>query len=899
MTAQILYRPLPFLGPVQPYAIEPGRTLAEIAAAVPELPPDFAEIGSICINGQPVPAEWWGRIRPRPDAGDCIVTLHVPLQDSGTLRTVASIAVLVASVAVSGGALGPLAALSIGGISGAALAGGAIGIGGALAIAALIPPPSTAAAAAAASPDSFNQGAASLSGNVLAKGRPLPRVCGTRKVFPPLIVQPLVYNIGDDQYVLGVYGLAGPTKLEDIRLDGAELASLSEVTVETREGWNTDAPLTLIDYQPVTRSLALEVSRHVLNANTSNPPGGFGPGGYGSCQLADQSTPANSLPTWQTFSTKDSPDQVLISLQFPEGLSYDLSAVQVATPIRIRMRPRGGGSWINLPEVHVVSKKVGSFQRTIKLLFGSTVPGTLPTPVTFNDNGFWLAYKVVPGQAGGGGISPATAGWTADAAFSTGAGNDVYSSTTAATTKVTNVAFYTDRCEFFLPPATFPQGFWDIQIMQGQAYFAYPTNFVPANYTTVTWGAALVSDFFYYVSAGGFYLIGEDAAHARYRMVIDRVTDIWDGDPCPATDMAKIAILAKNRAIGQLSVLASGYTKDWNGAAWATDTITSNPAPHFRDVLTGGLTKRPIPTAIIDSPALVAWRADNIARGLEVNVVFEGKSMFECMTVLAAAGMARPRQSEVWDVLVDKDRSAEAVVQIFSPLNSRGFRFEKGFPDLPDGLRVTIADAAQDYATNEFDVADPLGAAGDVYQTISYDALTDVTLATDRAVFDLMQARLRMAFFSLQVSTEHLFSRRGDLVGVQHDVLVQMAGFALIKSIVRSGGFITSITLAGTIRTKTDTYTPAAIGISVRLTDGTVWTKATTVNPAAGEVTLITFGAGVAADPGSTLLDVDCLAATGETGSTYSRMLVFSVLPNKSDINLADVVLVDEAPSLF
>lgn len=897
-----LYRPLPFVGEVQRYAIEPGWSLAEIAAAVPELPADFAEIGSICINGNPVPAEWWTRVRPRSDARECIVTLHAPLQDSSTLRTVASIAVLIAAVAVSGGALGPAglglfgAAFAAGG-TGALIGGAAVSVVGSLAIAALIPPPSTAAAAQSASPESFTQGAASLSGNVIAKGRPFPRVVGTRKVFPPLVGQPFVYMTGEDQFVEAIFGLAGPHELEDIRVDGAELSSLSEVEVETREGFATDTALTLIERQTATRTLSLELSRHKILDNSESPT---------SIDLADQVTPANNVPVWHTVSTKDSPDEFWINLSFVEGLSYDpQGGTLIELPVRLRMRPRGGSSWINLPELHIVSKKMGSFQRSIRLRFGDTVPSPLPVPVTNNDNGFYLAYKVVPGQGttpppnppGDHAILPITAGWTADSAFSLGAGDDVYSSSTSTTTKVTNVALYADRAEIFLPGGTFPKGFWDIQIRSGAALYA--ATFTLASYDYFSnQGTHGIYDFFEYFTVLGVHRQPSDLVHMRYRMVVDRISDIWREDPAPSRDLALIAIRAKNRSIGQLSTLASGYTSDYvSGTTWNNVITTSNPAPHLRDILTGGLNKNPLPTSLVDNAVLVAWRANCIARGLEVNVVLEGKSVFEAGTVVAAAGMARMRQSEIWDVLIDKDRSAEAVQQIFTPRNSSGLKFEKVFPDLSDGFRVTIMDAAQDYVENEFDVADPLGAGGDVYETMSYDALTDVTLATDRAEFDLKQRRLRMAFYSLTVAAEHLYSRRGDLVGVQNDVLVAMAGFARIKSIVRSGGFITSITLDGTIKTKTATYTPAAIGISVRLTDATVWTKASNVSPSAGDVTVITFGAGVAADPGSTLLDVGCLVATGETGQTYSRMIVFSVTPK--DEFTADVVLVDEAPALF
>src|SRR5690606_39035152 len=50
-----------------------------------------------------------------------------------------------------------------------------------------------------------SRGAASLSGNVLSQGGAVPRVVGTRWIYPPMACQPVVYRDGPDEYVEGVF----------------------------------------------------------------------------------------------------------------------------------------------------------------------------------------------------------------------------------------------------------------------------------------------------------------------------------------------------------------------------------------------------------------------------------------------------------------------------------------------------------------------------------------------------------------------------------------------------------------------------------------------------------------------------------------------------------------------
>jgi len=139
----------PFDGPLRilpvDWSAERTPSIAEILDAQADLPQGFRERCVARVNHELVPRAMWPYVRPKPRCGgkaiDVVVIFALPLGDgrggggSGGARknpiaSVATIAVLLAAAAVSGGALAPLSAALGPTTIGAAVAGSAIGIGG-------------------------------------------------------------------------------------------------------------------------------------------------------------------------------------------------------------------------------------------------------------------------------------------------------------------------------------------------------------------------------------------------------------------------------------------------------------------------------------------------------------------------------------------------------------------------------------------------------------------------------------------------------------------------------------------------------------------------------------------------------------------------------------------------
>lgn len=879
-----------------------GQTIAQIVASLPLLPPEFERCGVVCINGDPVPKELWRHVRPKPGADrlPVAVTLHMAPGGGGgnTAKAigglVAALALVIITGGIASGALGT--ALGIGaigpgtGLLGAQGLAGAVGLIGALGLSALSAPPSVAAQAGPTSLDNVDaKQAAGATGNVLEPGGAIPRVIGTRKVFPPFTGQPIVELVGDDEYVEALFALNGPHAMSDIRIDGVAIAEAEDVDYETREGWPDDPPVTLTVRQGRMAAPQIELSVHKVLPATQN-------------QLLDPASPDLDLPVWHGMVSRRAPDEVWVHLLLPNGLSVNGStATDVGIPFRIRFRQKGSGVWTQIPEVHLSDSILGQRRRAI--LFRWRAAETLQTVPT--KSGWIYAHGEVPGQA----TLPATSGWTADSYFLAASGNAYLSNGNESATKLKNINLFSNRIEVYLDPAQFPQGTYEIEIKRGAAYLVSSLTFTTYSY------AGSVKDFFTY-SGVATPVIPMSRANLADRTMIVRVVSVWNEYPVLRPGLALLAVKALNRQVQNVSMLASGYVRDWNGSAWATWTTTSNPAPHYVDILSGAQNIDPLPADLRDDDGLVAWRTLCASNGWTCDTIIDDFRTQDALALLASCGYARPYQSDIYGVTVDSDRSSDDPVQVFSRRNAANFRYERAFARVPDGLIVNHADGSADYDVTQTIVyqRDRSLATTGLLETTSFEGLVVTAAVEARALFDLDQANARATFYYLDTDMEAIVCRRGDLVAVQHDILDKRCGDGLIRSKTVSGGNITGFTLDSKIpitnepdmHAVSDMHAVADMhevgvttGIAIRRNDGTISTHLLS-NPTGEDdvLTLATPFADVASIEG--LADNDntygSMVVAGRVTAEYRRLLVAAIVP-QADLQ-ASLVLVDEAPAL-
>ena len=884
MTVSCTYRSPMAFSPLRDVEMEAGLSLQEMADRM-RLPTEFHSGGVIRVNGHEAPRALWPAIRPRQGGGPIEVTFFAPAPRGGgdgggkaILTVVAAVALVVATGGLGGGQLGSFFGKAFAkGTIGGYLARAGLSLTGALLLGALVPPPALSDdAGAQISP----LGAASASGNQLEPNGAIPRVVGTMKVYPPFMAEPYVYYDGDDEVVEGVYALSGPHQLADLRINGAPVEDLTDTVVQTREGWPGDRRLSLVRRFARTEAVQTELSGHsVLGTDGA---------------LIDSASGAllDALPQARTLATRTEPDEHHIQISLPGGLNRNAGSSQLRVPLRLRIREAGSETWRNLPELHMRSSRVRDWRVTIKLLWADETDVS-PAPPTAE--GFCEARIASPGQA----ISPAGEDWAADSYFDAGSGDDYLVSATASTSAVRHVDIGHYEASIYLDKTVFPKGRYEVEIKRGYA-------FLDADYSAASYQYdGSVRDFFSYQDNSSPQ-IAESRDGISDTVYLTRSVSLWAEHPAPTDDCALIAVVARNRALEQFSVVASGYVRDWSGAAWDNWTVTSRPAPHLRDILAGLLSARPLHSDLVDDAELVAWRTACEAAGYEVNAILEGTSVADAARIVSSAGYARLRQSELWGVVRDYDRSEESVCQIYSQRDSAGFSWARSMPDLPDGLRVTFIDRERDYQTRQLMIWRN-NKPGRLVEQVTYLGLTTEAEVRARVAYDFAVAEYRGATYSVRVPAKALAARRGSLIGFASDMLSARSGSARVAALdFDAEGDVTEIWLDDPVQLYAEPYMDEVAdlsavedlsllglqtGIAIQRGDGSVTTHELTASTGLTDHIVLAEGANSAGLlPGS-------LVVFGPLQSEVERFIVADIRPR--DQLTFDLTLVDEAPEIF
>lgn len=858
---------------------KPGLTLDQaVERFTPALPVDFRRHGRICLNGHEVPREAWPLIRPKaPRPGRPVeLSFHLPPrggQGGGKkiFSFIASIALSLATGFVLSGGLATkfgMAAFTAGSTAAYAAAAG-IQIVGSLLISALSPSPKSDAKS-----DRWrNEGAASLQGNILEPNGPVPRVLGERKIYPPLGTEPMIYFDGPDEVVEAGYVLAGPHRLNDIRIGAALASDNLGIEVETREGWPGDEPLRMLRRQSRTEAPQSELRAHVTDSDDAS-------------RLDPTLDQALTVPQPLTVATWNRPDEHQLQLIFAQGLHYQGGTTKLRVPVRIRLRRRGSDTWRNLPELHVMGATLRQMRLTVRLVW--TAASAVPAAAT--TEGFVEARRFCPDQT----AAPAGGGWTADPAF--GSTGDVWmSSANLGTAGVTSVNLGRYTASIHLDPALWEPGRYEVEVLRGGVFAN--ADYAAAAYTV---GGSVWALFGYRGTATPTIVRSRDTISDS--LVLLRSVSIWNETPILTGDLAIIAIRARNRQLERISTLAGGYVPDWDGTDWRDWVVTDKPAPHLRDIYAGRLNADALPAELVDNDGLLDWRADCIARGLRVNAVLEGQGAWAAAAIVAACGFGQPYASEIWGVMVDRDTSAEAPVQLFTPRNSEGFSWRRAMPRLPDGLRVNFRDADLDYEPRQITVLRPGGSPRGILEQADFEGLVHEDDVRRRAQYDLDQPVYRGTFYSLSAPAEAIICRRGSLVAVQHDLIERHGGTARVATVyLDTADMVTALDLDcevplvvrpswAAISNLAAVEDMSLIGAtSAALIQGTDGVDAVHPLTGDGDADHIVFASPIPA----TGIEDGVLVAVGLLGRETLRCKVFDIEP-REDLKAA-LTLVDEA----
>lgn len=852
---------------------EDGRTLAEYAEMVDGLPGAFWQSGSIIVDGYDVPRELWMRARPR---GDRQVLICLPPLDGGDggknpVAVLAAVAVLALTAGIASGGiaiafgLGASSTFAAGGLGANLLAAG-VGLGSQLLLQGLFKPPQALGFAE----DAVQQGSAGLGGELVRPGGGVPRVCGLMRVRPLLASRPISVIDGEDEVVEAVYVLGGPHKLIKALNGDTDLTDLDGLQTEVREGFDGDMPLSFFNRYGKPERLGITLSKHKLQDTGA------------SVDLENQSAPESSLPKFHRATTAKDPDEIWLRLNLI-GIADSNNSNDQYLSFRMRIRRVGDTDWKRLPEIVYKGRSDQPVRKDVRIILDRPVS---PLAVSSSDvtNTFSDVFDTVPAVTVDHVMSKTTdpSQWQSDLVF----GSD----------KISDGLLLHQNDPWFDGGGTF-----EIEIKRSQMFDTSKANIDDPN--DYNWTAPNgVYDLFDAFLAGNDWRVREDPKGTAEQVVWDTITSIWNSAPVKGDGWFVFGVRARNIRLDSITLEVEGYVPNWDGSGWRAWSTTANPAAHFRFFQSGLIASDPIPAKLLDEQSILDWWQNCEARGYECNAIVQpDESVGDALDMIAACGYALRRQSQVYGVVHERDRTSESYKQVLTPLNSAGFGTSRPFAKKPSALRVSFLDRDKLWKTEEILVPNPLGKSADdgLPEKISYRGLTTAAQARARAEYDQAAACQREALHTMRLGVESLISKKGDLVGVSQPILQRHFGYARIAKVISDTEFIVDAPIEyinreglfaqSEVFSQNDIY---VIGqrsaVAVRTpTDDVQIVDVINYVP---ESRTVTVGAPVVSRVGD-------LVTFGLSGQELKRMIVQNIVP---EANLtATVSLVDEAPDLI
>ena len=343
----------------------PGAKAAELAQC---------RVALVSDRGQwIIPAENWGRIRPRP--GIRIVIRVVP--DKDALRAILSIVVTIAAFAAGqiwgaqfGAMLLPGAAAATQVAVGTAIVGVGVSIVGTLLVSALVPP---------IKPENRKaENRFSISGwkNPIDPNGAVPEIMGQLRVAPPFAALPYTEIVGDWQYVRALFCAGyGPLEIDDIRIGETSISEYSNLELEIRYGLPEELPVEMFPRQILEEGVGVELTRLLQRDENGNVIRGVISTRTERRRVSRDEwetvtinvmgdLPGPETPVTRTTGADASGATVILA--FPAGLiRYNDEGQSEAESVSIRIEQRliTGEAWSEVVQLDMTARKLETFYR--------------------------------------------------------------------------------------------------------------------------------------------------------------------------------------------------------------------------------------------------------------------------------------------------------------------------------------------------------------------------------------------------------------------------------------------------------------------------------------------------------------------------------------------------------
>lgn len=620
------------------------------------------------------------------------------------------------------------------------LASAAITIGGNLLVQSLFPPPQPAQtnSAEAAENDSAEIADVDSDNNILAKGKRLPRIMGTRRVSPPDVCQPYRYLKDGVEIIERLFAFEGEHEISEVRVAGTAIESIPNSEFQIVSGAQGSG------IQNIVRKISkTNVIREQLNGFSVKS---------GSNNVSNQPDPENSEPSSVVFSSgyHERMEEIAVRFRLSAFAVTDTKADKASLPLRISFWPKSDPSSIhNLPEIHISGRVLNDNLKEFRFRWDRSFN------VTASSSDYSFAFfKEVPATSDI--LSDESTGvqWEASSHFQDG----------DSIGDVQNISPVRDGIIITLDEDLFPKEEYEFKIVAGAAYESKEFNVKNYQYKDN------VLSFFKARLVSGQYKIPISQSDLSAGMSVEFSTMVVNLRPVQLPGIAQLAVRLSNVDAKNVTCLVGSVIQDYNGSDWSERRVTENPASHYRSVLREWLEHYPVDFDLIADDELEAWHGECETKGYKVALVATGQSISDTLSGIAVAGFATKRFGTGYGVDHFRDRTSEIPQMVFSPRNSK-ISFERTWQDLPKGYRVQFRNEENDYADDEVFINHPYGAATFTEnETKQYSSISDPDLIKRRAIFDMLQQAYRPVTWQVRAGPETFNRKRGDLIGIITDL---------------------------------------------------------------------------------------------------------------------------------
>ena len=812
----VTYRPNPFRTGHVDRVCQEGSTIAQMIAEVGLESVAMAHNGLfVFVGDELVERGRWEELKLV--RGDIVSIGISPAGGGGgggksPARTVAMIALMVVAIAATwyvGGAGGITMGLAEGSFelaSAGAAAGMAVGIAGSLLINAWIPLPTLKT-----KKDDQKNYLQGMSNQIDPYGI-VPRLFGRHKIFPRYAAVPYTELVGTDEQYLRVLFCIGKGKyaLSSFKIGDTLLGDYTNVQME--QYYTGDSTFyKLFPNDPTESALAIELVQNVSHTQT---------------------TGANV-------------DEITVVLTFPLGIYRIASGGNrhaTTVTVKIEYAVHSSGAWKDI---------------------------TAGTQIKFTGypSTSIAAGQTIVGPSGQGTIyATHQTSQNIDTGTDDADGRDIYVYTE-----------YTDWITLTITSGTFTAG--QACTIAG-AYAATIDTVASIGFDyTAQYGSAIQKAYTWQVPKGTYDVrvtktSGETTETEFKTIYWTNLQTITYQTPVNLVGCTLVALRIK--ATGQLmgmidkfNCIAESLNNAYDGANWHL-VKTRSPAWAYSEVLCGNSNKRAMSTTRLDTTALRAFDAACTSSAFTFDGVVDYKTTaWELLRQICAAGRASPGLTDnKYTVILDTVRTIP--IQHFGPRNSWDFSGSRSFYDLPHALRIRFPNEAEDFTEDETVVFDDGYNSGNatLYETLDFFGITNYNQIWKLARYHIAVMRLRPETYTFTVDVEHMVCTRGDLVRINHDVLMVGLAHARVKSIST-----TQVSVDDVIAMEVGKN----YGFQFRRADGTF--KTCTITTSAGEKlagTVLTINPAMA---GGDIPAIGDLCFFGETTNESIDALVSRIEP--------------------